>query len=483
MKPILRSFLVVALLGFILNAQAQGGNNPNLTSACDVQDILVQNVRRIASTSNSCTVKFDLGATIDANRGNKYIYITSFLESQYPDYFNCGDRNNGAQKAPKAEDLENAFLVISLLNEGGNVTEGEEYYPDPSVPLTSIDTVYSFVTSDGLTRVILEGVQITLPQPCNLASMIVTDVFSTNAAKGDPIQCVNCGIRTPSGHITIGGLRNCNAVSATLTNNTNAPQTVTYSLYADVEPDSVIVLGVDTRLIPDTTVVIGPGETYRSPVYTLTGDNEGLDVFVVISIGGAKRAQLITNVIECITLPVSFRSFTANRNGRNVNLRWETATEQNNRGFYVQRNTGRGWSEVTFVPSKAEGGNSDRLISYEYTDLNTERVVTQYRLLQVDHDGKSKVSDIRSVRGETQDNRVMVYPNPSSDGNVNILFDDARGARDVTISDMSGRVIKQYRNVTTNNMRIDNLRAGVYSIRIVNMADGSQRTEKLVVSK
>jgi hypothetical protein len=164
-------------------------------------------------------------------------------------------------------------------------------------------------------------------------------------------------------------------------------------------------------------------------------------------------------------------------------LRWETSTEQNNKGFYVQRNTGRGWSDVGYVASKANGGNSNATLGYDFSDPNTEKGVTQYRILQVDLDGKSKVSDVRTVRGESQDNRVMIYPNPSNDGSVNIMFDDARGNRDVMVSDMSGRVVKQYRNVTASNMRIDNLLPGVYSVRILNQSNGTHSTEKLVINQ
>jgi hypothetical protein len=186
---------------------------------------------------------------------------------------------------------------------------------------------------------------------------------------------------------------------------------------------------------------------------------------------------------EEIPLPVRFSSFTAGRSGNTVNLRWSTASEDNNKGFQVQRNSGRGWENVTFINSKADGGNSSANLNYEFNDNNASKVVTQYRLMQVDNDGRSKMSDIRIVRGDAQESRVMVFPNPSKDGNVNILFDDARGNRDVTVMDMNGRVVKQYRSVTAANLKVDNLMPGVYSIRIINAADGSQRTEKVVVSK
>jgi len=216
--------------------------------------------------------------------------------------------------------------------------------------------------------------------------------------------------------------------------------------------------------------------------YECNSDGSPLAPGAYYEIGCTSGGQQVT-IPEEIILPVRFSSFTAGRSGNTVNLRWSTASEDNNKGFQVQRNSGKGWENVTFINSKANGGNSNDNLNYEFNDNNASKVVTQYRLMQVDNDGRSKMSEIRIVRGETQESRVMVFPNPSKDGNVNILFDDARGNRDVTVMDMNGRVVKQYRSVTAANLKVDNLMPGVYSIRIINAADGSQRTEKVVVSK
>jgi hypothetical protein len=51
-----------------------------------------------------------------------------------------------------------------------------------------------------------------------------------------------------------------------------------------------------------------------------------------------------------------------------VLLHWQTATEQNNKGFYVQRNTGNGWKDLALVFSAAADGNSSTGNSYAFTD-------------------------------------------------------------------------------------------------------------------
>jgi hypothetical protein len=141
------------------------------------------------------------------------------------------------------------------------------------------------------------------------------------------------------------------------------------------------------------------------------------------------------------------------------------------------------WQTIGFVPSKALNGNSTSALSYSLTDLNDTKGISQYRLRQVDIDGKKAYSAIRSVRGEGQKGKTIVYPNPSSDGKVNIIFEDVKGIRDMSVIDMSGRMIKQMKGVTNNNIQIDNLNAGMYTVRVLNVETGEQVVEKFVVNK
>gem|GEM_PF-3121537 len=185
-------------------------------------------------------------------------------------------------------------------------------------------------------------------------------------------------------------------------------------------------------------------------------------------------------------LPVKMTYFNAVRNGKDVNLTWETSIEDNNTGFEVQRFVGGagGWQNIGFVSTQALNGSSGTPLNYQFTDFNnTSKGITQYRLKQIDKGNRSAYSLIRSVRGDGQKGKTIVYPNPSSDGKVNIIFEDVNGVRDISVNDMSGRVIKQMRGVTNNNITIDNLSAGFYTVRIVNNETGEQTVEKFVVNK
>jgi hypothetical protein len=199
---------------------------------------------------------------------------------------------------------------------------------------------------------------------------------------------------------------------------------------------------------------------------------------------GASTVVLLP-AAQCAPLPITFRTFTASRiNQSNVILKWETSIETNNNGFALQRNVdNKTWQTVAFIRSQAKEGNSTSPLTYTYNDLNATKGISQYRVLQVDLDGKNRLSDIRAVRGEGQKGKTIVYPNPSFDGRVNIVFEDKEGNRDVMLADMNGRVIKQWKNISGNTIQVDNLVPGIYSMRIVVLETGEQSVEKIVVSR
>jgi hypothetical protein len=157
-------------------------------------------------------------------------------------------------------------------------------------------------------------------------------------------------------------------------------------------------------------------------------------------------SNIIEEVCATSTLPVSLRSFTAARSNSTVLLKWETATEENSRGFYIERNPGSNvWQTLGFVSTKAMNGNSSSLLSYEYSDINNAKGITQYRLRQIDINGKHAYSPIRAVRAGAQKGKTIIYPNPSNDGKVNVVFADVNTIRDVSLMDMNGRVMKQWK--------------------------------------
>ena len=83
------------------------------------------------------------------------------------------------------------------------------------------------------------------------------------------------------------------------------------------------------------------------------------------------------------TIPVELTSFVASVNENSVTLNWTTATETNNLGFEVQRNSGSDYQAIGFVTGN---GTTTETQEYSFTDIVTTGSYS-YRLKQVDYDG------------------------------------------------------------------------------------------------
>jgi hypothetical protein len=180
-------------------------------------------------------------------------------------------------------------------------------------------------------------------------------------------------------------------------------------------------------------------------------------------------------------LPVVFSAFSLNRINTAVSVKWETVTEISNSGFNLERNNNGTWEPVAFVRSKADGGNSSSRLNYEYTDINNSKTVSQYRIKQVDHNGEYKYSEVRAVRGMEQDAKTMVFPNPSSNGTVNVVFADAT-VRDIVLTDMAGRTVKQWNAYSNNSLQVNNLVPGMYTLRSFDRETAAQQVQKIVIN-
>jgi hypothetical protein len=109
-------------------------------------------------------------------------------------------------------------------------------------------------------------------------------------------------------------------------------------------------------------------------------------------------------------LPVELTSFTAKATGNAVNLNWETATEVDNNGFDVERNSAGTWQKIGFVEGH---GTANSPKYYTFTDKSVTGNKIQYRLRQVDNDGTFEYSNVVEVElAPTTFTLDQNYPNP-----------------------------------------------------------------------
>lgn len=192
-------------------------------------------------------------------------------------------------------------------------------------------------------------------------------------------------------------------------------------------------------------------------------------------------ATVTVNWPPAASLPVSLVNFNGSRNGSNVTLQWTTTFESNNTGFEIQRSTGNNaYEKVGFIATKADNGNSSTPLSYLFREDNLAKGNSWYRLVEIDKDGTRTVMPVKGVRGLEELSKVTVYPNPGKSGNMNVLFGSS-AVRDIIITDLGGRVLKQWNSYHDDNMVIGGLHTGVYMLIITNKATTERLAQKIVV--
>jgi hypothetical protein len=111
-------------------------------------------------------------------------------------------------------------------------------------------------------------------------------------------------------------------------------------------------------------------------------------------------------------LPVELVSFRGTATAQGVQLTWQTASEQNNAGFEVQRRSEKAseWQVLGFVRG---AGTTAEAQSYTFLDKSASGKV-QYRLKQIDFDGQFEYSNVIEVDAGLPKQFALEqnYPNP-----------------------------------------------------------------------
>lgn len=114
------------------------------------------------------------------------------------------------------------------------------------------------------------------------------------------------------------------------------------------------------------------------------------------------------------TTPVRLISFNAISNDKNVLLNWTMSNELNNKGWTIERAliNENDWQSVGFVNSR---GNSSSTTGYSFNDNTVVNGTYQYRLKQIDLDGKIAYSNIIIVKIGTSAKEISLeaFPNPA----------------------------------------------------------------------
>ncbi len=139
-------------------------------------------------------------------------------------------------------------------------------------------------------------------------------------------------------------------------------------------------------------------------------------------------------------LPVVMLYFTAKSSKADAILRWATASENNCKGFIVERSVdGETFEEISFTKGN---GNSNVTSNYSYADRDVfvHASTVYYRLKQVDFDGSFTESEVVVVNhADAQAEQITIYPNPVKSALTIEMETLTAGAAQLHITDLTGK--------------------------------------------
>lgn len=181
-------------------------------------------------------------------------------------------------------------------------------------------------------------------------------------------------------------------------------------------------------------------------------------------------------------LPVTLLSFTANKKYPDIDVKWQTATENNSDRFEVERRID---DDPRFekVGTVAARGTSSQTVSYSFTDQQVLIKGNQfyYRLKMIDQDGKFAYSNIVTVSNTEGIFVKAVYNNTGNSIMIVTGNKDQVGEINVRIMNALGQVLLSSRLPYQNStFDVSKLAAGTYFVEIRDQTGNEVFMQKLV---
>ncbi len=180
-------------------------------------------------------------------------------------------------------------------------------------------------------------------------------------------------------------------------------------------------------------------------------------------------------------LPVELTDFRVDALDQKARLHWVTASELNNSGFEVQRQTAQSgtFSPIAWVPAEGNGASRMEYVFIDNAPPKGEPVY--YRLRQLDYDGSEAYSEIRSLTlAPDTGNGWRLFPNPAT-GYCTLESLNELNGLEVTVSilNIQGQMVFQNRFM---NQRIDldlnELPSGVFQVQV--QGEGAVWTGRMI---
>ncbi|HET6769078.1 MAG TPA: T9SS type A sorting domain-containing protein [Chitinophagaceae bacterium] len=192
-----------------------------------------------------------------------------------------------------------------------------------------------------------------------------------------------------------------------------------------------------------------------------------------------------------------------------VTVKWTSQTETHMSGYQIQRRLKNeiDFSDRAFVNSLAPGGNSTSELSYQNIDANPYADTSYYRLKILTNNATFTYSNVIAVPGKTKGGgggngngnnittddmttvngkpmmqtgsliqKITVGPNPNN-GNFWFSINGIEKETAATLYTIDGKQIRQFRSVNLRQQQVNNLRSGIYLLKVPGF-----ETQKIIVN-
>jgi hypothetical protein len=167
-----------------------------------------------------------------------------------------------------------------------------------------------------------------------------------------------------------------------------------------------------------------------------------------------------------VILPVKFIGFNLAHKGSDVLIQWSTSEEMNAFRYELERSFDAiNWNTITFISAV---GNSATINNYSYTDKGAGSKTVYYRVKQVDRDGKSVYTAVRSIKTNAANADIQIA---AAQKMLVLQFPQQVNSVSIRVVSLNGRVVKEQRMAQAVGQVV--LNTGMKGNYVVSVTNGS----------
>lgn len=277
------------------------------------------------------------------------------------------------------------------------------------------------LTFDGSGNLLTGGNKITLSSASSIVGegvdgRVIGEVEMAEAVNNNTVNFGNLGVSLTTtenlGNTTVSRVTGSAGISTNL-GTSNAGIAATWAINPATQP---------TGTVSGTLTWLSAYDNAKDvdDLYVWKNSGSGWELLQAAANSGSGDVRIVSFTTDAFSdftvsdgsspLPVELVSFKGKVSNGAVELSWMTATEVNNKGFWIEKSADAlTFDSLGFVKGN---GNSNSINQYSYLDKNVSSS-RFYRLRQVDFDGQVEFSKVILVETSLDEN-ISLSPNPVS---------------------------------------------------------------------